>query len=264
MVTLQKAFNKDGYVVLKNFFTNTPVFIDCQQNILSILSHRLKIKKNAQSRISKRRRYLDKQLVKSYKENTAHVSFAYDVLSNSPEVYNLLCDKKLLTVINQLLLKSSGSSNAIVNNVNCRIDLPGKSWSENLPWHQDWPYNNPLYIVNNSLVAWVSIFGADDELGSIRLLKKTHQLGELQHEKVRMPGQSKRKDPFCYKVSDKVIKKHRKSTIITQCEPGDVLLFDINLIHASGINKTKNRIRWSAQARYHNAFYKEFMPQYSV
>ena len=32
---------------------------------------------------------------------------------------------------------------------------------------------------------------------------------------------------------------------------GDVVLFDMNLIHRSGANKSLNKIKWSAQARYH-------------
>ena len=32
---------------------------------------------------------------------------------------------------------------------------------------------------------------------------------------------------------------------------GDILILDLKLVHTSGLNKAKDRIKWSAQARFH-------------
>jgi ectoine hydroxylase-related dioxygenase (phytanoyl-CoA dioxygenase family) len=64
-------------------------------------------------------------------------------------------------------------------------------------------------------------------------------------------------------VPKKYSDNEKYPSIPLYCEEGDVFFFDLDLLHRSGIN-TSNMIRWSAQARYHNATETSFLSKYDL
>ena len=194
-----------------------------------------------------------------YNQNKKNESFVYDVIHNCPELYSLLNSDEIINVVKGLI----GDNNSVIiaNNYNIRIDLPGEDWTENLPWHQDSPYNNPLYQKKNSIAVWVAVFDVPEEVGPLTIKDCSHKLGQIKPEKVPHGGNYFRKDDFVYKIPDQYLKEEH-AEILLPCKQGDVLFFDLDVIHKSGINKSKNLVRWSAQARIHNASKSGFLSKY--
>ena len=54
-------------------------------------------------------------------------------------------------------------------------------------------------------------------------------------------------------TSERVPNKNLKNLEDVSLETlsGDLILIDMNTVHASGINRTKHKVKYSAQARYH-------------
>jgi hypothetical protein len=250
-----EAFRRDGYILLKGLLKDRPELLQVQKTIYGAVGWR------AGKRMPSDRLSNDTALIKLFREDPRHVSFVYDLLRYSPALANLLNCEPLLTAVSTLF--ENEQEQIAINNLNLRVDLPGEDWTENLPWHQDWPYNNPLYSFGSSIASWVAVFDAPLETGPMVLKTGSHLVGEVEPERVPHKGNKKRQDQFVYQVSEALSTDARHSSVQPELEMGDVLLFDLCLIHRSGINSS-NMIRWSAQARYHNAASGNFLKQYSL
>ena len=56
-------------------------------------------------------------------------------------------------------------------------------------------------------------------------------------------------------IDIKNIDKYSYKDVFFTTRPGDVMIFDLNLIHRSGNNSSINKVKWSAQARYHIPYF---------
>ena len=131
----------------------------------------------------------------------------------------------------------------IFNNPRFRIQIPGNDSIANLPWHQDSAYNK---IKNSkSIVAWISIGNINKDMGPI-IFKKSHKFGVQKILKFKKDNGS---IVFSVNTNNKNLKKLKNVRFNTLS--GDLILIDMNTVHTSGKNKTKDRIKYSAQARYH-------------
>jgi ectoine hydroxylase-related dioxygenase (phytanoyl-CoA dioxygenase family) len=76
--------------------------------------------------------------------------------------------------------------------------------------------------------------------------------------KIPKQGSSERKHGFVYGMQENFDAHDQYPARQLACKAGDVIVFDLRLVHASGINSSGG-VRWSAQARYHDAKHEEFL-----
>lgn len=252
---MEEDFKRHGFVLLRGLLSGSEELTNLQKAIWSTVSLRSKAKPKFENREA-----IDSTLIELYRQDPRHVSFVYDVLKYSPALSKLLASKQLLDEVGKLF--GVGPEPIVLNNLNLRVDMPGKDWTENLPWHQDWPYNNPLYRLGNSFASWVAVFDVPGSCGPMELKIGSHVIGEVEPEKVRQAGDHKRLDEYIYQVPVSISDSVEFENIQPELRAGDVILFDLALVHRSGINSSP-LIRWSAQARYHNASHPEFLEKYA-
>ncbi len=252
---LKKEYDSQGFVILRNLLDGSTELADLQDAIAMTVALR-----SRRREVLIGREDLDKDLIDMWSKDARHVSFVYDALRHHPSLLRLLTSKRILAVIAELF--GARSDQILINNLNLRVDMPGREWTENLPWHQDWPYNNPLYSQGNSLASWVAIFDVPHLTGPMELKVGSQVIGEVPPEKIPHKGTAKRQDNFIYQVPLEISDSPSFEQVQPELLAGDVILFDLALVHRSGINLS-SLVRWSAQGRYHNASNPGFMKQYA-
>lgn len=257
----ENAFDRDGFVLFRGLLADAPELKRLQEAILKTVELRANRAPNTRTPRPVDRLSNDRVLIDLFRDNPKNVSFVYDVLRYAPELSNLLNSEPLLREVGNVF--GGPSALVVANNLNLRVDMPGQDWTENLPWHQDWPYNNPLYLFKNSIAAWIAVFDVPIEVGPMVLKVGSQEVGEIQPEKVPHKGKQDRQDHFVYQVPDSISCNPKFPEVQPALKAGDLILFDLTLVHKSGINVSADMIRWSAQARYHDARHPSFLSKYS-
>ena len=132
----------------------------------------------------------------------------------------------------------------------------GGAWE----WHQDYGYwyNNGC-MAPQMLSAMVALNGHTEENGCLRVLKGSHALGRLPHA---LTGGQAGADPE--RVEQARLRGHEE--VAVRLQPGHVLFFHCNLLHASARNRSAGP-RWSMitayNARANNPFREHHHPCYA-
>ena len=118
------------------------------------------------------------------------------------------------------------------------------------PPHQDWPSTQGSL---NGLTCWIPLVDVDSSLGSLEVSPKTHLLGPLSWDE-KTPVLSSSNKKFEYES--------------IPMKAGDALFFSNFLVHRSGTNITKDKIRISMHFRYDDScepvFIKRKYPKYKI
>jgi ectoine hydroxylase-related dioxygenase (phytanoyl-CoA dioxygenase family) len=201
----------------------------------------------------------DAMLLSLTSEDVRHRQFIYDVTRFIPELYALAGSDVVMQAMASALDTGGPYPPVAYNNVNLRMDYPGVDWSEKLPWHQDYPYRNPLYTPGRSLASWIPVFPCPAELGPVEFIPGSHHWGEISTIEVdRGPGRTSvwRIDPAKTGSMDDLV--------VLDAHPGDLIIFSLATVHRSGINRDPDAIRWTVQARYHDMSDGQFLTKYAV
>ncbi|MER2492758.1 phytanoyl-CoA dioxygenase family protein [Catenovulum sediminis] len=115
----------------------------------------------------------------------------------------------------------------------------GGAWE----WHQDFGYwhKDNLMLYPKSISCMIAINKATIENGCLQVLKGSHHIGRLDHQKT---GDQKGAD---LQFVEEAMKYHE--LINVELEPGDVLFFHCNLLHKSNQNRSQDP-RWSMICAY--------------
>lgn len=101
----------------------------------------------------------------------------------------------------------------------------GGAWE----WHQDYGYwYNQGFAFPRLLSAFVALDAATVENGCLQVLRGSHLLGRLNHEKI---GNQTGIDPERVRKTEELFER-----VYVEMTPGAVLFFHCNLLHASGPN----------------------------
>ena len=120
------------------------------------------------------------------------------------------------------------------------MDAPGDK--RNIAgWHQE-----ISYLRNSGLVIWIPLSDITPDLGPLQVCPKSHHEGELKVvQNKNLPGDAS--TVSVDEVGPEYIAKY--SIMDVEIKKGDVLFFDTELFHRSGVN-TSNRMRFSCQVRH--------------
>jgi ectoine hydroxylase len=131
----------------------------------------------------------------------------------------------------------------------------GGAWE----WHQDYGYwyNNGC-LLPDMASGLIAVDRATKENGCLQLLKGTHKMGRVEHGKF---GEQTGADPERVEAAMK-----RYEMVYFEAEPGDLLIFHSNTLHASAAN-TSEHPRWSLICCYNtktnDPYKKTHLPNYT-
>ena len=134
-----------------------------------------------------------------------------------------------------------------------RMDPP-QDTKNTLKWHQDISYFPQNFHGENGLVVSTVLQDTPAEMGAL------HVCVGSQNESAVMPeygvnekvGVSEQRE-----LPPSIVARH--SVAICEMQKGDTLIFNLNLFHSSGFNRS-NRIRFSTLCRYHKMVDDDYVP----
>ena len=242
----------NGIATIRSYLLNTPELESIKKKIHQLVC--IKAKQYNLNIPDQSQNAINKTIIRLNGLNNKIGAFLNDTLNASPELFRLLISKKIEDLAKTIL----GIKNDLLlsNNHRIRVQIPGCDEISNLPWHQDSHYNN-FYNTNNSIAIWTSVSDIDNEVGPI-IFKKGSQIIK-QVPRIEYKRQNNQK---VYTIADEHINDSRFKECSIPTKSGDVILIDMDLVHRSGANKSKNKVKFSIQGRFHNAGASGFLPHY--
>ena len=230
---IKKQLKTDGYVLIKGFFLKTKEYKNFKKFLYKFVKFALKKKKNID---------IDKSLSLRFRKNKKISAFLNDYINLSPYLSLLFTSNKLASFISKIL--NEKKDKIVFNNQRFRIQIPGNDEIANLPWHQDIGYNT--IKGTKSIVAWVSLGNISEDMGPIIFKKGSHKFGIQKQIKFK-----KNNGGTALKVDINNVNLKDLIDVQLKTLSGDLILIDMNTVHTSGRNRTKDKVKYSAQARYH-------------
>ncbi len=241
----QKAeFVRNGVLVIKNFYDLEQDIIPIQKAIHKIIG--LILKKNHiyinQSKFSPGT--FDVGFQQLIALDRTFGSEIYDAVKQIPAFVRLLTHP----VHEQLFLElRPGAFPAIAaGGSGIRIDNPNEDRFR-ANWHQEYPAQLRSL---DGLVYWSPLVKVTEDMGPVELCLGSHREGPVP---VFTQDSKKTDKAGAYSLTLKNEKAllEKYTHIMPLTEPGDLVIIDFLVLHASGLNRSQ-RSRWSMQFRYFN------------
>jgi ectoine hydroxylase-related dioxygenase (phytanoyl-CoA dioxygenase family) len=196
------AFERDGYVLLENLFSPAEV----EAMLCEVLQgERVAATTRGNADSSGRRARLA-----IWHELGDDI---WAAASTCPRVVNnvrMILGEEIAFFHGKVMLKEAGT---------------GGAWE----WHQDYGYwYNQGYVFPRLLSAFVALDAATRENGCLQVLRGSHRLGRLNHDRV---GGQTGIDPARIASIEPLFER-----VYVEMSPGSVLFFHCNLLHCSGPN----------------------------
>lgn len=211
----KKAYDADGYVILKKFFSTEEVNLIYQTSVNdSIISQ------------------------KSFDFNDSKGLRTKLALWYTPkdDIYGLYsrCER----MVNAVEMILGGTPAHYHSKLMQKEPKVGGAWE----WHQDYGYwYNNGFLFPDMVSVMLALTPANIENGCLQVLKGSHKMGRVEHGKAgEQVGASMEK-------VDEALK--RMELVYVELEPGDVLFFHCNVLHRSESN-TSDHSRWSLISAY--------------
>ncbi|MCM2681253.1 phytanoyl-CoA dioxygenase family protein [Echinimonas agarilytica] len=209
-------FNRDGYVIVRGHYS--PEEIKCLQDKAfndDSLYERAWHKKDAEGTVSK---------VCLWQETGNDLYSMFSRGRRLAESVEAILGEEVYHTSTKIMMKEP---------------FVGGAWE----WHQDFGYwHKDNYLLRSDIVScMIGVNRATIENGCLQVLKGSHQLGRLDHNKT---GDQKGAD---MEFVEQAMKSHE--LINVELEPGDVLFFHCNLLHKSNQNRSSEP-RWSMICAY--------------
>jgi len=244
---IREKFRENGYFIAKSIISEKKI------NAVLETIFRIYFKYNPSSKLRDLQEpwssdLFHEEIIKFRKSDPKRFSLLYDSTQTSVSIMELLTS--------ELIAKYSASLLDTKNNELCitegmiRMDAPGDK--RNIAgWHQE-----ISYLRNNGLVIWIPLSDITPDLGPLQVCPKSHHEGELKVvQNKNLPGDAS--TVSVDEVGPEYIAKY--SIMDVEIKKGDVLFFDTELFHRSGVN-TSNRMRFSCQVRHAINTAEDFVP----
>lgn len=241
---LKKKFEEDGYIILSLF----------ERKKLEILKKNLSILINNSYHKNSIKKYhnsysindtIHKGMINLEKKNHKYLAEIYDIISKSSDFYNLLLNKHILSIV-KVLLGLPNNYNLLLNSTTIRMDPPGIN-KFTYGWHKDEHTNIPG---SEFVQIWAPLFNnVTKKNGALEIAVNSHLTNAItnktQVEKKKL-GKNNRSS---YKNTNIINDKFKKKSV--NLNIGEVLIFKKNLIHRSGLAKSKS-MRYACTCFYHD------------
>ena len=234
---IREKFRENGYFIAKSIISEKKI------NAVLETIFRIYFKYNPSSKLRDLQEpwnsdLFHEEIIKFRKSDPKRFSLLYDSTQTSVSIMELLTSE-LIAKYSANLLDTKNNELCITEGM-IRMDAPGDK--RNIAgWHQE-----ISYLRNNGLVIWIPLSDITPDLGPLQVCPKSHHEGELKVvQNKNLPG-----DVSTVSVDEVAPEYIAKYSIMdVEIKKGDVLFFDTELFHRSGVN-TSNRMRFSCQVRH--------------
>lgn len=239
-----QEFHRTGLLVVKDFYDRKrdiePILRGIHEIIGQImLKHRVADRRGAFSP-----EYFDdgyRELIEADRSRGGEI---YDAVKQLPAFYRLISHPDHDIVFRQLRKDSIPGIAAGGHGI--RIDNPFEDKYRAM-WHQEYP--SQLRSLDG-LVFWSTLIPLTETLGPVQFCPGSHREGPLPVESSD-PDNSGRAGAYALKLRDEENILAKYPIIAPLTEPGDLVIIDFLVLHASGHNRDA-RSRWTMQFRYFN------------
>ena len=244
---IREKFRERGYFIAKSIISEKKI------NAVLETIFRIYFKYNPSSKLRDLQEpwnsdLFHEEIIKFRKSDPKRFSLLYDSTQTSVSIMELLTSE-LIAKYSANLLDTKNNELCITEGM-IRMDAPGDK--RNIAgWHQE-----ISYLRNNGVVIWIPLSDITPDLGSLQVCPKSHHEGELKVvQNKNLPGDAS--TVSVDEVGPEYIAKY--SIMDVEIKKGDVLFFDTELFHRSGVN-TSNRMRFSCQIRHAINTAEDFVP----
>jgi len=244
---IREKFRESGYFIAKSIISEKKI------NAVLETIFRIYFKYNPSSKLRDLQEpwnsdLFHEEIIKFRKSDPKRFSLLYDSTQTSVSIMELLTSE-LIAKYSANLLDTKNNELCITEGM-IRMDAPGDK--RNIAgWHQE-----ISYLRNNGLVIWIPLSDITPDLGPLQVCPKSHHEGELKVvQNKNLPGDAS--TVSVDEVGPEYIAKY--SIMDVEIKKGDVLFFDTELFHRSGVN-TSNRMRFSCQVRHAINTAEDFVP----
>ena len=244
---IREKFRENGYSIAKSIISEKEI------NAVLETIFRIYFKYNPSSKLRDLQEpwnsdLFHEEIIKFRKSDPKRFSLLYDSTQTSASIMELLTSE-LIAKYSANLLDTKNNELCITEGM-IRMDAPGDK--RNIAgWHQE-----ISYLRNNGLVIWIPLSDITPDLGPLQVCPKSHHEGELKVvQNKNLPGDVS--TVSVDEVKPEYIAKY--SIMDVEIKKGDVLFFDTELFHRSGVN-TSNRMRFSCQIRHAINTAEDFVP----
>ena len=237
-------FNRDGVVVMKGFYDLAADIIPIQKGIYEIIGLVI----NKYGLAIERPPFTSSNFDAGYQDiiaaNRAYGGEIYDAVKQIPAFVRHVGSRRHENIFREL---RPGSVPAVAGGgYGIRIDNPGEECFR-ANWHQEYPAQLRSL---DGVVYWSPLVNITPELGPVEFCLASHSDGPVP---VLTHDPRNRDKTGAYSLTleneDELLKRYEHVAPLT--EPGDLVIIDFLVLHASGKN-CANRSRWSMQFRYFN------------
>ena len=163
-------------------------------------------------------------------------SSLYEIIKNSASIKKLFLSNKVQNIASKILsipserLSTSGSTCGMYSNIDMK---------NTFNWHQDCRYYEQNLKMNSGCVAIIPLLNSGAFNGNIQYVSNSHKISVINHKKKNKKFSLMKKD-------------FNLGNIKTfEINFGDILFFDLNIIHKSGINNS-DKFRLNCETRFHS------------
>ncbi len=244
---IREKFRENGYFIAKSIISEKKI------NAVLETIFRIYFRYNPSSKLHDLQEpwnsdLFHEELIKFRKSDPKRFSLLYDSTQTSASIMELLTSE-LIAKYSANLLDTKNNELCVTEGM-IRMDAPGDK--RNIAgWHQE-----ISYLRNNGLVIWIPLSDITPDLGPLQVCPKSHHEGELKVvQNKNLPDDAS--TVSVDEVEPEYIAKY--SIMDVEIKKGDVLFFDTELFHRSGVN-TSNRMRFSCQIRHAINTAEDFVP----
>lgn len=237
-----ESFDRDGVVVLRNFYDLQRDIEPIQRAIHGVISQVMQRHGVVDTRPATA--YFDAGYLDLIRQDRSWGGEVYDAVKQVPAFVRLAAHSQHEQVMREL---RPGSLPGIAGGgYGIRIDNPHEDRYRG-QWHQEYPAQLRSL---DGLVFWSPLVPVSVEMGPVLFHPGSHREEPLPVHTTH-PTDPDRKGAYALMLhnEEQVISRYEQIAPLTQ--PGDVVVIDFLILHASGYNRG-DRSRWTMQMRYFN------------
>ena len=239
-----KEFRTNGFVAIKGFYDIDRDVIPVQEGVYKVIGQVMKRHGVQDSRSAFSPETFDEGYNAMIATDRGYGGEVYDAVKQIPAFMRLVA----LAIHEQVFrdLRPTSIPGLAAGGYGIRIDNPHEERFR-APWHQEYPAQ--LRSVDG-VTFWSPLVPMSPELGPVEFCAGSQREGlvPVYERDLANPGKS---GAYALRLKDEenLVAKYQK--VAPLAEPGDLLIIDFLVLHASGRN-TATRSRWSMQFRYFN------------
>ncbi len=240
----RQQFHANGLLIVRNFYDAQQDIEPIQRAIHDVIGQVMLRHGVADTRPAFTPEAFDAGYVDLIRQNRAWGAEIYDAVKQLPSFVRLVAHPKHEQLMREL---RPGSVPGIAGGgYGIRIDNPNEDRFR-AQWHQEYPAQLRSL---DGLVYWSPLVAVTQAMGPVQFCPGSHVEGALPVV-TGHPDDPSRKGAYAIMLKDEAALVTRYEKIAPLLNPGDIVIVDFLLVHASGHNRG-DRSRWSMQLRYFN------------